>query len=248
VANEDLKSKELEIFKKWKQTQDPKHFQALYGSMKGLIYSAAKKASYGSNLPESAHKVYAAQAFLDALKSYQPGKGTALQSHVYGSINNKVKRLNYEYGNIAHIPEPRMMSVGLYQSELENLKGELNRMPSTSELADRLKWSMTETGRMQKELRRDLALDTGSEEHSFFESSIDDEILNYTYYELGPQEKLVFEHIYGRNGRRAMVKSRPNGKNIVDFAGIARATSLSESKVRSLVLNIRSKLTEALKK
>ena len=245
---ETRKETELDIFNKWKKTGDVKHFQDLYGSMKNMIHTAASRAAYGSNLPESAHKAYAAQAFLDALRTYSPVSGAALQTHVFGSVQNKVKRLNYIYSNLGHIPEPRMQAVGLYQTEQESMKAELGREPSAAELADRLNWNLSEVTKMQTELRKDLAMGEGTEEQSFFESSKDEEILDYIYYDIGPQEKAVYDYIFGKHGKPRKVKVKPNGKMTIDYDSIGLAMGMSSSKVRGIFQNIRQSLTKALKK
>lgn len=241
---DNRKQTELDLFKKWKKTGDKEHFQELYGSMKNLIYDAAKKASYGSNLPESAHKIYAAQNFLEALKTYDPNKGTALQTHVYGAVHQKAKRLNYLFQNLGHSPEPRVQKIGVFQNEHQYLRDSLGREPSVAELADHLSWNVKEVVNMQKELRKDLAMDAGTEEVPFFESPKEEEVLNFLYYDLSPEEKVVYEYIFGKFGRPKMMKAN----NKVDFAGISRMTNMSESKIRSLFDGIRKKLSKAVKR
>lgn len=96
------KTDELDLYHDWKKTQSPVMFQKLYTSMKPMLYDAARKASYGSNVPESAHQVWAAQSFLEALKTYKPTAGAALQSHVYTAVQRKANRLNYLYQNLTY--------------------------------------------------------------------------------------------------------------------------------------------------
>jgi DNA-directed RNA polymerase specialized sigma subunit len=244
VADDPKKEHELSIFEQWQKHGKVEHFQQLYTSMKPLIYEAAKKASFGSNVPESAHRIYAAQNFLNALKTFDPTKGRAIQSHVYDTVHQKAKRLNYLYQNFGHMPEPRAQSVGLYQSEYENLKATLGREPSTAEIADKLHWSMKAVANIQKELHKDLALGEGTEEHSFFESSRDKEILGYLYYDLSNEEKVVYEYIFGKNGKPRLTK----GDKKVDYDGIAHRMGVSTSKVRTLATSIGKKLDKALKK
>lgn len=243
MAN-DQKAEELDIYNKWKQTGDKRHFQALYASMKPLIYSAAKKASYGSNLPESAHRAYAAQNFLDALRTFDPTKGGALQTHVYGAVHQKAKRLGYTYGNLGHIPEPRAKDVGLFQTEHSNLREGLGRIPTTEELAKQLGWSNKDVMNIQREIHRDLALAEGVEEQATFETSVDEETLDMLRHELMPDEQTVYDHILGKNGRQRAVKAN----NKIDFDRISRATGFSTSKVRSLHGKIRDKLSHWVKK
>lgn len=241
VADKELEQK---LFNKWRSSKRPSDFQQLYGSMKNLIYDAARKASYGSNIPESAHRIYAAQNFHDALRTFKPGKGASLQTHVWGAVHQKAKRLNYLYQNLGHIPEPRAQSIGVYQNEYEYLKDRYGREPSAAELADRLGWSLQQVKKIQLELRKDLALAEGTEEHAFFEGSRDEEILDYLYFDLGPEEKVVYDYIFGKHGKPRMLK--PNNK--IDFDRIGMSTGFSTSKVRNVFTKIRSKLERALKK
>lgn len=241
---EDRKINEMDIFKKWRQTGHKQYFQELYSSMKPLIYSAAQKASYGSNVPESAHKIYAAQNFLDALRTFDPKSGAALQTHVYGSVHQKAKRLNYLYQDLGHKPEPRAQAVGVFQSEHQTLRAELGREPSAAELADKLGWGIKQVTSIQKELRKDLAIGEGTEEMAFAEGSKEEEVLNYLYYELNNEQRVVYDYIFGKHGKPRYVKQN----NRVDYDRIAKDVGMSVSKARSLAQQLGKKLEVALKK
>lgn len=238
---DDVKSKEKGLYQSWKKTGNPENFRELYQSMKPLLYRAAEKASYGSNIPESAHRIWAAQNFHDALKTYNPSEGASLQTHVYNSVHQKAKRLNYMFQNLGHMPEPRAMKVGVYQNELAHLRAELGREPSAAELSDRLGMSIAEIDRIRREVQRDLSIEGGAEDMSAFELSEDEEILSHVYFELTSEEKVVYEYIFGRNGRPRMIKAN----NKIDFDGIARKVGFSTSKVRSIFVRIRQKLEKA---
>jgi len=240
----DLKQREVSIFEKWKKHNRKEDFQELYGSMEGMISKAARTASLGSNIPESAHKAWAAQNFLEALKTYKPNSGAALQTHVWNSVRQKSKRLNYLYQNLGHMPEPRIMKVGLYQTEYENMKEELQREPTTAELADRLSMSMRDIKRIQKEVKKDLSMSGGLEETGIFEMPAEEETLDFLYFDLGPEEKLIFEYITGKYGKPKAVK--PSGK--IDFDRISRSTGFSSSKVRSIHGRIKTKLKKAIER
>lgn len=240
----DRKVEELRFYREWKKSKNKEPFQKLYKSMKNLIHTAARKASLGSNIPESAHKAWAAQNFYDALRTYDPRAGAALQTHVYNWVHQKAKRLNYMYQNLAHMPEPRTMIVGQYQNALEYLKAAHNREPSAAEISDHMGIGLQDVVLIQKEVRKDLAFGEGTEEQAFFEGSRDEEILSYLYYDLAPEEQTLYEYLFGRNGKPKMVK--PNGK--VDFERIAPTMGVSVSKVRSILGSVRKKLKKALKR
>lgn len=231
---------ELYHFKQWQKTQNPQHFQALYKSMKPLLETAASKAAVGSNIPKPAHQLFAAQNFYDSLRTYDPNKGVALQTHVYGTVHQKAKRLNYLYQNLGQIPEPRAIQVGRFQTEYGNLTEELGREPSAAEIADRMAISIKDVERLQTEIRKDFSL-SGLEEQLVAETPREEEILSYLYYELSNEEKVVYDYIFGKHGKQRLVKR--NGK--IDFDGIASRTGFSTSKVRSLFVNIRNKFEKA---
>ncbi|MCJ7521949.1 MAG: hypothetical protein MUP21_07010 [Dehalococcoidia bacterium] len=238
---EGRKKDEVTLFNEWRDKGSVKAFQALYVSMKPLLYTAARKASYGSNLPESAHQIWAAQNFHDALKTYNPAGGAALQTHVFNAVNQKAKRLNYTFQNLGKQPEPRAAQVGLYQTEHGNLTAELGREPSAAEVADRLGWSVKNVGLIQKELTRDLSIDGGVEATPFIESSLDRAILDDIYYDLSPEEQVVYDYIFGLHGKPALKK--PSGK--IDFEAIAARSGYSPSKARAIFVRIRTRTEKA---
>jgi DNA-directed RNA polymerase specialized sigma subunit len=212
--------------------------------MKPLIYDAAKKASYGSNLPESAFRIFAAQSFHDALKTYKPSTGASLQTHVYGSVQNKTKRLNYLYQDLSKKPEPRAMQVGVYQNEHANLREELQREPTPAEIATRLGWSVKDVERIQREVHQDLAIGEGTEEYGVFEGSKEEQVLDFIYHDLAPEEQKIYDMMLGKHGQMKMVK--PNGR--VDYSRIARSTGFSESKVRMIQNRIKAKYEKAARR
>lgn len=239
MANE-RRLDESTLFDKWKETQNPIYFRGLYQSMKPLLDSAATKASFGSNIPKSAHQIWAAQNFHDALKTFKPDKGVTLQTHVYGAVHQKAKRLNYLYQNLGQIPEPRAMQIGLYQNITSALREQLGREPSAAEIADEMSIGLKDVERLQKEVQKDLSL-TGLEEQITIESPKEEEILNMLYYELSNEQKLVYDYVWGKHGRQPHIKA--NGK--VDFDGIARQAGFSSSKARSLFAAIKQKFEHA---
>lgn len=230
------KGDELSLYKKWMKTGKKEYFQDLYSSMKPLIVSAANKAAYNSNIPQAAHMAYAAQNFHDALRTYDPSKG-ALQTHVYGAVHQKAKRLNYLYQDLGHKPEPRAQMVGLYQTEKEFLKAELGREPSQAEMADRMGINLGEVANIEREVRKDLALDEGTENNAYFMTDKEVEKLDFIYYDLMGEEQVVYDYILGAHGKPKLMKQN----NKVDFEGIARAMGVSPSKVRNIFKRIQGK-------
>lgn len=241
----DKEAQELDsLYNEWRKKQDIPSFQNIYMKMKPDIDKAAYRASFGSNVPQSAHKLYAAQAFHDALKTYRPESGANLKTHVYGSVQNKAKRLNYMYQDLGYKPEPRATQVGRFQTERENLRLSLGRDPTDEELAKELEWSVKDVALIQKEVVKDLSFADGLGESSVMEGSVDEEKLHLLYYDLTPEEQTMFDYVYGKHGKPKM---QVGGKR-PDYDRIARVMNVSPSKARGLWTSIGVKLKKVLEK
>jgi len=241
----DKEAEQLDsLWSNWKNNPDKTNFQNIYLKMRPEIDKASMKASYGSNIPQSAHKLYAAQAFHDALNTYKPTSGVNLKTHVFGSVQNKAKRLNYMYQDLGYKPEPRAMKVGQYQSEFENMRLSLGREPTVQELADRLSWNVKDVILTQKEVYKDLSLTDGMDEHAVIEGSKSEEVLNYIYYELSSEEQLVYDYAFGKHGKPRMTKADKR----LDYTRIAKAVGFSESKVRTIWIRIGGLLKKYLER
>lgn len=241
---DERKKNEMDLYREWQQTGSKEAFQGLYNSMKPLLFDAARKASYGSPIPQSAHQIWAAQNMLDALRTYKPDAGAALQTHVYTAVNQKAKRLNYLYQNIGKMPEPRAARIGLFQNEFENMKSELGRAPSSAELADRLNWSLKTVELTQKEVHKNLSISEGVESEPFYESSIDRAVLDDIYFDLSGDQQNVYDYMFGLHGKPKLVKA--NGK--IDFDEIGRRSGYSSSKARALYNQIRQRAEKAFRR
>ncbi len=240
----DRREGEAELFRQWRKDQDPQAFAALYTSMKPVIYRAAEKASLGSNLPQSAFKVWAAQAFHDALRTYDPARGAALNTHVHSAVEQKTKRLNYQYQNLGQMPEPRAMRVGLLQNVSASLREDLGREPTDVEVSDELGWTPREVSTAKAELRKELTIGGGTDEVGVIESDVDEQTLDFLYYDLSNEEKKVFDLLYGRHGQPKLLK--PNGRIL--YTEVGQRSGFSASKARVVVHRIKAKLDKALKR
>ena len=71
---------------------------------------------------------------IQALDTYNPAL-SQLNTHIINYLK-KLQRYVITYQNVAHIPEPRAIALGRYQTIYENLESEKGREPTVSELAD----------------------------------------------------------------------------------------------------------------
>jgi hypothetical protein len=236
LVTTEKKPEELKLFEQWKHTGEKKYFHQLYYSLKPLLDSAANKASYGSNIPKASHEIWAAQNMLTALGTYDPKKGVTLQTHVYGAVHQKAKRLNYMYANMGQMPEPRAIQVGNYQSAVANLTEEFGREPSAAELADHMSIGIKDIERLRGEVQKDLSLQ-GLEDQTFFETPREQEILHLLYFDLTAEEQVIYDYMFGKHGKPRLVKANQK----IDFDDIGRRSGFSSSKARAVFNRIKQK-------
>jgi len=72
-----------------------------------------------------------------ALNSYNP-ELAQMNTHLINYLK-KIQRYVIKYQNVAHIPEPRAMRIGLYHTMYDNLESEKGREPTIPELADAMR-------------------------------------------------------------------------------------------------------------
>jgi hypothetical protein len=237
---ESKKTSEMALYHAYKKDPGPHTFQPLYRSFKPFIIKAARGNMIGSIIPQSAHTARAAQSFYDALHTFDEKKGK-LHSYVYDAVREKGKRLNYKYQNIGYIPEARASKYQLYKNTVHMLKEGLGREPSTSEVADELKWSPKMVETLRKEIRSDLVLDEmRAENHPFARSDKMMEMFHDLHPNLLPTHQLVLEHAQGMFGKPMLTK--PSGGP--DVAAISLATKISAPKIRSALKTITRKAKE----
>jgi RNA polymerase primary sigma factor len=233
VAKE-RKAHEVSLWKEWKKTESPKVLGQLIDSFAPIIQSTVKKFDTVP-LPPSAIAAEAKKQAIKAFETYNPKAGAALGTHVTNYMM-KVNRFVYEHQNIGRIPEHRITQIGTYQAVLSELKEKRGRDPSAAELADELNWSPAEVERMERELRREVPETAVMDaDFSFTQTSDAQKILNYIYYELSPNEKVVFEYLTGWAGKPKL-----------DEDEIAKRVGVTRERVKKLKASIAAKVRQRM--
>jgi len=199
MAHEEPKALESQLWKSWKKTKDEDTLGELLRSMDPLIQKRVGQ-FMGAPLPRSAIEAEARKQAIKAIETYNPKMGAALGTHV-NNYMQKVYRYVSTYQNVGRLPESRVAKIDLFNKTKAYLAEQKGREPSTVELADELKWAPREVGRMEVELRKDLGLETSFGEMKFLDFDQNADLLNYGYFELGPEEQLVFDYSIGMHGK-----------------------------------------------
>jgi RNA polymerase primary sigma factor len=233
---------EIDQWQKWKQSgEDPEELRPLLASMKPLIRSQSNVfKGRVRDIPPAAIEAEFNRHAMTAFRTYDPNRGAKLSTHVRNQLQ-KAKRYVATHQNIAYIPEHRVWKIGEFQTAQGELSEKFGRDPTNQELSEKLRWSPNEVSRMNTELRRDLPTsgfvspEGGSVDPYSMMPSREREVLNLIEYDLSSEEKLVFEHTYGRHGKQQLQPGQ-----------IARKLNFSPSKVSRLRKSITDKMKSYL--
>ena len=197
------KEQEIELWKRWKQTKGQYEFNQLLVSFDPLINKAVNTYSRGSNLSPAIYKAEAIKWFIKGKETYDPSKGAALSTHLSNYLK-KLYRFNLTHQNVGRIQsEKRAGMITTFNNARSYLEDQLGREPNTNEIADELGVSPMEVSRLQKDLRKDLAMDETFDSigTSMASNPKWDALMSIYHFECTPEEKLVMEYIFGLGGK-----------------------------------------------
>ena len=188
--------KELELWRTWKEGgMRHEDLKPLLKSFRPMIKSKANIFANKVRIPPSAIEMTFQIEFVNALRSYDPSKGS-LGTYVYRYLD-KGRRWITENQNIGRIPENRVYEIRKYQDTVEELKEELGEPPTQEQIAKKLKWSPAEVDRMDSELRNDLVTQGFEEDPFSITPSKTEETLRLFKYELSGEQKEVYAYLTG---------------------------------------------------
>jgi DNA-directed RNA polymerase specialized sigma subunit len=200
----DRNRHDIELWDAWKKSnEDPDYLRPLLQQFRGLIRHRADRWARNIDLPPAVVHAEFNKQFLNAARTYNPEKGTALGSWVTTNLQ-KANRYLPTYQTPARIVETRSgHQKGLYDNAMAVLEDQFDREPSTQELSEYLGWSEPEVGRMQAESRK--ALYTGASTTNFDPAtnmpSRGTEVLRLIKPELTPMERQVYDYLLGESGK-----------------------------------------------
>jgi DNA-directed RNA polymerase specialized sigma subunit len=234
---EATKRRDVELYDQWKQGgKKPDDLRPLLSNFRGLIRSKANSWARRADLPSAfVHSEFTDQ-FINALNTYNPAKGTALGTWVTTNLR-KAQRSITKYQDPLRIQENRYYKLGQWDNAMATLEDQLDREPSTREMAEFLGWPEAEAGRMEAEKRKAL-ISSGFEagDPTAFLPSREAEVLRLIRFELSPEEMQVHDYTRGLSGKPQL---RPGE--------IARKLNMSPSKVTRIRNSIAKKIEDHMK-
>lgn len=205
------KSRDLELWERWKKTNSHADLQLLLNQMSPIINREVNKWSSGHS--RSLLEFEAKRLAVEAFKSYDPKQGTALSTFVASRLP-KLSRQVYSTQNAARLSETKTLQFHTYATAFNNLHDQHGREPTSSELADSLGWSTRKLSDFQREAHRKEFVE--SEEHPDFDNT-DDHLVDFIYHDLTPLQQKIFEFTTGYRGAPKLP-----GKQILARLGITQ--------------------------
>lgn len=192
----EAKSKDLEMWEKWKQTGSKKDLSALLNQMSGVIFSEVNRAS--GTLPTTALQLEAYKWAHKAFETYDPSKGTQLSTYVANYLQ-KVRRLNYKYQNAVRLPENLQLKFHEYSRQANQLTEDLNRDPTDEEMAKALGWSKPHVVKFKNSLYADLIESSSERPSEFVTFDNSSMLMRHLREQLTPDELYILENAKGKS-------------------------------------------------
>lgn len=199
------KEKEITLYNRWRSGENNAKIELLE-SLSPLIRKQVNK-FYRSGIPEFAVRAEGFRLASGAIDSYDPKKAQ-LNTHVTNYLK-KLSRFVTNYQNVGHIPEPRALIIGKYNTIYSNLESDKGREPTILELSDAMQIPVAEIERLQSELRADLSLtlEEDADEIGFYSFTREEETdpkvrqaIETVYFESDPIDKKIMEYHFGLYG------------------------------------------------
>ena len=223
------------LVSRWKTKKDLAALNELRRRLRPLTQSQVNK--YRSNsvstalIESEADKILVASA-----DGFKPTAGASFRTHVFTNLR-RLNRFSIARSNIATIPEARAQSIGVFTRVSSDLSSAKGRPATTSELADALSWNPKAVLTMQRSLRMDVMGSGFVDPHDKdMIGGRQQAVLDDIWYELTPEEKVVYEFTTGTRGRKKVT----SGKDM------ARLTGFSQSKISQLRSAVASKMERFL--
>lgn len=230
------KQKDIQLWQQWNEKgRQPEDLSPLFTQFRGTIRSKVNQWVNRVEVPPAAIHAEFNKQFIRALETYDPNKGAALNSWVT-KILDKGHRWVTTYQNIARIPETRSgKKIREFKTAKSHLDEYLGREPTHIEIAEHLGWSPKEAATLDKELRKSHISSQFEIDPVDVMPSREKQALHDVFYELTPEEQLVYDYTIGAHGKPELKPMQ-----------IAQTLGYSPSKVTRIRNSIMSKLEKHL--
>jgi len=238
MARKDLRKtqqKEAELWQKWDQGgRKPADLKPLHESFKPIIAKQTRVYSGKVPIPTSAIHHEMNKQFVNAMKSYDPGRGTKLNTWVTTNLK-KGQRFIKTYQNLGKIPEGQISLITPYKAAKEELAAKLGHEPDTQSIADHMGEPVKRIIQLEKENRPDLSASGFLNDPAEVLAPKELEAFKLIQYDLQPEERTVYEYTFG-----------VNGKPLLKPGQIAKKTGIHASKISRIRKKLQGRVRDAM--
>jgi len=196
-------NREIQLWQQWKQAPEKekvKYLEPLLNVYEPTFQKKVNDWSRGAAaIQPVAFKAELEKHFIGALNTYNPDKA-ALSTHVEMRLQ-KAKRHVIQHQNLAYIPEGQVAHIGKLRNAQMQLQEDLGRMPTPDELGDHLGMPAKRVNTILQSLKKDVPSSKFESDPTASHVGREREVLSLLQYSLPPDEKELFEYLYGQNGK-----------------------------------------------
>jgi DNA-directed RNA polymerase sigma subunit (sigma70/sigma32) len=207
-----------QLVARWQKNRDLVALSKLRMSTQRIVRSQTSKFR-NSPVPMAVIESKADELLVKAADTYKPQSGAQFKTHLFNHLR-RLDRFVKQRSNIAYIPEGTASKITAYNNARDLLTSQKGRAPTPAELADHLSWPLTEVNRLNRSVRLDIPSSAIGGHHQMdLTDARHQQLLHDIVHELTPDEKKVFDHIMGWNGK----KKSDSGREISFLTGFSQA-------------------------
>ena len=223
------RQEELGHLENWRSNgKQPEHLEPLIKAYEPLVAQKIRLWKAPA-VPEAAFRAELQKHLIKSFETFQPNRGAQLNTWVENNLR-KAKRYNTRFQNIGYIPEGQARYIGPIQKAQNELAEQFGRDPTADEIGDHIGMPVKKVDRIMKAQRRDIpasAFETDPHEQAL---QRDDEVLSLLPFNLTPDERTVFNHLYGQEGHAKIQSTN-------DLAAKLGKSPSQISRIRSSILD-----------
>ena len=197
------KQNEIVLWESWKKAPEhekPKKLAPLLKAYEPTFQRKIHEWSGGAvAIQPAAFKAELQKQFISALHNFDPEKA-ALSTHIETRLH-KAKRFVIKHQNLAYIPEGQVAHIGRIRKAQDQLTEEFGRAPTTDEIADHIGMPPKRVATILNSLKKDIPSSRFEEDPTAKQHAREREVLGLLQFNLSPDEKEVFDHLFGQNGK-----------------------------------------------
>lgn len=204
---EERRAEEHQMWEQWRADPTPENIHPLMQRFEP-VFRQKSKMWRAPHVNEPAFKANLKLQAIDAFKTYDPSRGTALRTHLENRLK-KAMRFNAQQQNLARIPEAKTYQIDPIRRAQDELREEYGRDPTPAEISEflnpmmstRKKLTPQKVEQIQAAQVRDIMSEPFETDPVPKVIARERQVVSLLRPALTSDQQVVFDHLYGLNGR-----------------------------------------------